>query len=60
MSYRLDCNDAFHDDPYYDEREEARTTPGGEEPPDIPTDAELHDLFPDAPLPRRRRRTRSY
>lgn len=32
MSYRLDCNDAFHDDPYYDEREEARTTPAPETP----------------------------
>lgn len=50
-------------DAWHNEREEARDaarhTP--EEPPEVPTDAELHDLFPDAPLPRRRRRrTRSY
>lgn len=25
MNYRLDTNDAFHDDPFYDQREEERT-----------------------------------
>lgn len=32
MSFRLDQNDAFHDSPFYNDREEARTTPGPQEP----------------------------
>lgn len=48
MTYRLDQNDRFWDDPYYDAREEARTTPG----PQLPRRGSLQDAIDNGYDPR--------